>query len=913
MPLSRLARLAAIGFVLTAGLNTLRAETRGIRISGPIDSSNTVALASSISPRTLAAKDLGEISGDKRLESMTLRFSLTPQQQSALTQLLAEQQDPASPKYHQWLTPEQFASQFGLSSADSGAVASWLAAQGFTVTEVARGGLFVRFSGTVPQAEAAFHTQIHSISFNGEQHFANVTAPTLPAAIASVTQGITGLDDFRPKPHHRQMTIPSPQPEYTASATVHYLAPADFYTIYDEKTLLSNSVTGTGIDIAVVGQSDIYAADIAAFQKAAGLTNKLVTVTLTGTDPGYPSTADLVEAEMDLEWAGAVAPGASILYFNATNVIDGSLTDVVDNNLAPIVSTSYGACEASLGTSAIAYYSVLLQQAATQGMTIIAASGDSGATDCDAPTVGSAVNGLAVDFPASSPLVTGIGGTRLNEGTGTFWSTTNGTNAGSATAYIPEMVWNDDNGAGLDSTGGGASDYFSKPSWQTGTGVPNDYSRDVPDVSLAASIIHDGYLICSGSTNCTNGFANASGGFDVAGGTSVAAPAFAGLMALIEQKSGGKPLGNVNPTIYALANSTYKTTVFHDIVSGTNASPCTTGSVNCAAGGTIGFAATAGYDQATGWGSVDAAALVNDWSAVTPASVTGGVDPSLVNIAGSVTTAIVGTPIIFTVTVAAGTNPSPGTPTGTAQITVDSVPVTGASVALAAGTTAGTATGTYTLATAGYSVGNHTVQATYSGDATFAGSKAAFAITLTPATFPDFSLTPATANVTVKGGTIAQAVVLAVTSLDNFAGSVSFTASSTTPIAATTSFTVNPIAVTAGGSATTAFSLLAYTTTTSKLNVPERPGGWYRTGTDVVLAGLLLLVLPRRRRLPALLLLIVGVATLGAIGCASTPPSTSMTVTTPTPAGTYSVLISATATINGVVTTHSSTITYTVQ
>ena len=910
MPLSRLARIAAIGFVLTAGLKPLRAETQRIRINGPIDSSNTVSLANGISPRVLAAKDLGEVNGDKRLDSMTLRFSLTPQQQSALAQLLADQQDPSSPKYHQWLTPEQFRSQFGLSSADCGAVASWLAAQGFTVTAIARGGLFLRFSGTVAQAEAAFHTQIHSVSLNEEQHFANVIAPTLPAAIASVTQGITGLDDFRPKPHHHQATVPAPLPEYTAGAAVHYLAPGDFYTVYDEKTLLSSSVTGTGVFIAVVGQSDIYPADIAAFQKASGLANKVVQQTLTGTDPGYPSTADLVEAEMDLEWAGAVAPGATIIYLNATNVIDGSLTDAVDNDVAPIISTSYGACEASLGTSAIAYYSQLLQQGSAEGITITAASGDSGATDCDAPTVGSAVQGLAVDFPASSPLVTGVGGTRLNESTGTYWSTTNGTYGGSATGYIPEIVWNDDNGAGLDATGGGASDYFSKPSWQTGTGVPNDYSRDVPDVSLAASIVHDGYLICVGSTNCTNGFANASGGFDVAGGTSVAAPAFAGLVAVLEQKTAGK-LGNINPTLYTLA-AKYPA-VFHDVTTGTNASPCTTGSVNCAVGGTIGFAATAGYDQATGWGSVDAAALVNDWSAVTSAPVTGGVDPSLVNIAGSATTATVGTPIAFNVSVAAGTNPSPGTPTGTAQITVDSVPVTGASLSLAAGTTAGTAAGTYTLVTTGYSVGNHTVQATYSGDSTFAGSKGAFAITLTPATFPDFSFTPTTAVVTVKGGSVSPAVVFTATSLDNFAGAVTLAASSTKSIAATTSFTVNPITVTAGGSATTAFSLLAYTATTSELTLPGRPGGWYSTGSGVVLAGLLLLVLPRRRRISGVLVLMLGAATLGVIGCASNPPAVSTAVITPTPAGTYPILIQATATINGVVTTHSATITYTVQ
>jgi len=905
MPLSRLARFAAIGFVLTAGCNALRAASQ--RIDGAIDSSHTVTLANAISPRTLRASDLGELSGDKRLDGMTLRFNMTAQQQAALTQLLADQQNPASPRYHQWLTPEQFAAQFGLSTADSSAVASWLSTQGFTVTGVSRGGLFVRFSGTAAQAEAAFHTQIHSLSLNGEQHFANVTAPGLPAAIASVTQGITGLDDFRPRPHHRETVA---QPLYTTGGVTHFLAPGDFYTIYDEKTLLSGNVTGAGVNVAVVGQSDIYTADIAAFQKAAGLANKAVAQTLIGTDPGYGSNSDLIEAEMDLEWAGAVAPGANILYFYATNVVDGSLTDVIDNDAAPIVSTSYGECEADLGTSAIAYLSVLLQQAASQGMTITAASGDSGATDCDAPTVGSAVMGLAVDFPASSPLVTGIGGTRLNEGTGTYWSTTNNANGGSATAYIPEVVWNDDNGAGLDATGGGASDYFSKPSWQTGTGVPNDFSRDVPDVALAASIVHDGYLICTGSTNCTSGFANASGAFDVAGGTSVGAPAFAGLVALIEQKTG--KLGNINPTLYALANSAYSASVFHDIISGNNDSPCTTGSVNCASGGAIGFAAKTGYDQATGWGSVDAASLVNDWTDVTPGAVTGGVDPSLVNIAGSATAAVVGTPIIFTVNVTAGTTPSPGTPTGTAQITVDSVPV-GSSITLAAGSPAGTATATYTLATSTYSAGNHTVQATYSGDTTFAGSKAAFAITLTPATVPDFSLTPTSANVTVAGGSISPAVALTVTSLDGFAGSVSFTASSTKAIAAQTSFTINPVTVASGSSTSTAFSLLAYTTTTSKLDEIEHPGGWYRTGSGVVLAGLLLILLPRRRRLSALLVLALGVTVLSASGCASNNGGGTTTNIIPTPPGTYILQIAATATISGVVTNHFATITYTVQ
>jgi len=540
-------------------------------------------------------------------------------------------------------------------------------------------------------------------------------------------------------------------------------------------------------------------------------------------------------------------------------------------------------------------------------MTITAASGDSGATDCDV-NVGSAVLGLAVDFPASSPLVTGIGGTTLTEGTGTYWSTTNGTNSGSATSYIPEVVWDDDNGAGLDATGGGASDYFSKPAWQTADiamGVPNDYSRDVPDVSLAASIIHDGYLICSGSTNCTSGFSNASAGFTVSGGTSVGAPAFAALLALVEQKTGGLPLGNANPAIYALANSSYNTSVFHDITSGTNASPCTQGSVDCAAGGTIGFAAKSGYDQATGWGSVDAANLVNDWALVTPAPVTGGVDPSVTNIAGSATTATVGTTIMFTVTVASGTNASTGIPTGTAQVTVDSIPV-GSAITLTTGT------GTYSLDTTGLSIGSHVVQATYSGDSTFAGSKGAFAITITAAVGPDFTLTPSTTSVTVTSGTIAQAVVFTVAAQNGFTGSIAFTDSVTTPMAAQYSFTINPLVLTSTTlNATTAFSLLAYTNNTAAMAHPQSMG-WYGAGSGVALAGLVLLILPRRRRLSALLVVLLSAGAIGVLGCGSGTPAAAPTITG-TPAGTYYVLITATSTNSGVTTTHSQTITYIVQ
>jgi len=191
--------------------------------------------------------------------------------------------------------------------------------------------------------------------------------------------------------------------------------------------------------------------------------------------------------------------------------------------------------------------------------------------------------------------------------------------------YIPETTWNDTTATNsLSATGGGASVFFAKPSWQTGTGVPNDGARDVPDVALAASPNHDGYLLCS-QNSCVNGFRLAStdatnpNGLNLAGGTSFGAPAFAGIVAILNQKIGSKQ-GNINPTLYAVAAST--PAAFHDITSGNNIVPCSTGTTNCPTTGTAqyGFSAGTGYDQVTGLGTIDANILANAWASANPTS-----------------------------------------------------------------------------------------------------------------------------------------------------------------------------------------------------------------------------------------------------------------------------------------------------
>ena len=669
------------------------------RITQTVSQTETVEIQDSVNPKVSHSKDLGPVSPDTRLQSMMLQFSMSAEQQAALDQLLTDQQNPASPRYHQWLTPAQFAAQFGLSSADLGKVKDWLGSQGFTVTGVANGGQFVRFTGTAAQAQTAFGTSIHTVSYNGETHYANVTNASIPAAIAAVVSGVAGLHDFRIKPHIRANAV---RPNFTSSVSgSHFLAPGDVYAIYGMNGLLGSGINGTGVTIAVTGQVDINPADITAFQTASGLSTANVPTTVhENRDPGAakscssatsnncpsPNQDDLEESTIDVEWSSAMAPGATVLFVNGPDIMLDAMTQAVDQNLAPILTTSYGACEAGWGTTELNLLGAIFKQAAAQGQTVLSASADEGATDCDSGP--SATQGLTVDFPASSPYVTGLGGTQFNDGTGTgatqYWANSEGasTNGGSALSYIPEVVWSDVSLGSFGGTGGGASGYFTKPAWQVGTGVPNDGSRDVPDISLNASDAHDEFLYCvnvAAGSSCTSGFRKSDTTLTVAGGTSFDSQIFGGMLALIEQKIGGR-VGNANPVLYALANnSTYYVpgatiatnsgVVFNDITSGDNKMPCTAASPNCPrAGGSTGYGAANGYDQATGWGSVNLTNLANAWTKVAPlGNGSNGTNTSTTTLVVSPGTVAAGATVTFTATVSG----TAGTPTGSVQFLVN--------------------------------------------------------------------------------------------------------------------------------------------------------------------------------------------------------------------------------------------------
>jgi hypothetical protein len=618
--------IATQALLLTATQSLSAQSVQADRILEPIDSTFVVQLQGNVRPVFRPENDLGPVDESLRLENITLMFKLTASQQADLTALLDELENPLSPNFHQWLTPEEFADQFGLSQGDIEKVVAWLRAQGFEITQTARSRNSVLFSGTAAQVRAAFGTEIHQYLVKGNLYYSNATEPSVPGALADVVLGIRALDNYPLRPRAIVRKVTEPAPDFTSGVTANtFVAPNDFAVIYDLNALYSAGIDGKGQSIAVVGQTDLYSggSDIAAFRSASGLSANAPQIILIpgATDPGVVS-GDINEASLDVEWSGAIARSATIIFVNGgSNGVFNALQYAVNNNTAPVISISYGACEADWGATSLSSLAQLAQQANAQGQTLVAAAGDLGPTDCDVPStpggmVSVATKGLAVDAPASLPYVTGMGGSEFNEGAGNYWKpTTNGADLyPSALSYIPEKVWNDTSSTnGLAAGGGGASADFAKPTWQAGAGVPDDKARDVPDLSLNASPMHDSTLACF-QGSCVNGFRSTDHTLSAVGGTSVAAPAFAGIVALINQRMNTpKGQGNINPTLYSMAAAL--PAAFHDITTGNNMVPCEAGSPDCPTTGPmeIGYSAGAGYDLASGLGSIDAFNLVSAW------------------------------------------------------------------------------------------------------------------------------------------------------------------------------------------------------------------------------------------------------------------------------------------------------------
>ena len=582
--------LKSLPVLLMAALfSTLSYGVTPDRISGLIDSGHALPLTKSLHPRAQAEFDRGAVEPSFALDYMTLVTKPSPAQQKALTKLLADQQNPNSPSYHKWLTPAQYGEQFGLSANDMKHITDWLKAQGFVVKSIGGGRNTVIFSGTAAQVQKAFNTEIHRYNIDGAAHIANSTPVMIPAALNGIVSGVRGLHDFRMQPANRLRPSRLPRPTGVRSNYVdlnylfpNFLAPGDIATIYDLNPLYNAAtpINGTGQAIAIVGQTDIFLADIVDFRTGFGLptisgcTTTTTGITgiitscstsnfkyvLIGSDTSPAPGPDINEADLDVEWSGAVAPQAQIIFVNAPNTNNGvgdSLSAAINPPSGPpiarIVSMSYGICEAESGDQ-----ETELTQGNAEGITFLISSGDVGSAACDinppggqsaTPPYSPAVGGFAVSYPASSPEVTAVGGTGIsvandsNPPPSQYWGTTIGTAGGTAVQYIPEVPWNDNEELGtfcatnqsisfcnpgspavaitnassfqkdywISVAGGGASNCYSEtnqgvctagfpqPTWQQGlsvTGAPANV-RYVPDISLFASPNLPGYVFCT--------------------------------------------------------------------------------------------------------------------------------------------------------------------------------------------------------------------------------------------------------------------------------------------------------------------------------------------------------------------------------------------------------------------------------
>jgi len=605
----RAAQLFALAGIVMCFRGNLLAQPN--RIPGPIDSTQRFIIPGNLPPLAQSIFDQGPVDASFKLDRVTLVINPSDVQ-AGLNQLLIDLHNPKSSNYHNWLTPESYADRFGLSEADVARIVDWLTAQQLTATNVARARNAITVSGTVDRIAAAFGTEIHTFFIGNETHYANATAPSLPSALQGIVQAIHGLNDFRLRPQTRMLQTPLASrgratPLYSsATAGSHYLAPNDFATIFDIKPLYSEGIDGSNQSIVIVGQSRIDKSHLSTFRSSFGLGDGQLTTTLVpdSKDPGTRQT-DQQESDLDLEWASAVARGASLQFVYSYDVMD-AVQYAIDQNLAPVLSMSYGECETDSSTSDATTMQTWAQQANTEGITWVAASGDSGAASCYQNSLGPLNSDLSltVNLPAAVPEVTGIGGTEFNEGSGTYWNTTNDSSYASAQSYIPETSWNDSTTNNLAASGGGVSQYFSKPSWQTGLGVPSDGVRDVPDLAFPGSADHDGYLVYTSSGSNT--------GWYIIGGTSAGAPAFSGILALLNhyllangyRSSAG--LGNINTQLYGLASSS--SPAFHDITAGNNivtATVCSGFLCSSQKNESVGYSAGTGYDCVTGLGSLD--------------------------------------------------------------------------------------------------------------------------------------------------------------------------------------------------------------------------------------------------------------------------------------------------------------------
>ncbi len=811
-----------------------------------VDNTQRVKLSGAAPLVATYGKDLGRLSSDEQLHSMKLVLRRGTAEKAALKDYLEQVQNPASPDYHAWLTPEIVGQRFGASDEDITAVSSWLQQQGLTVDSVSKGRMVITFSGAEARFESAFGTEMHRYVVNGETRIANSATPSVPSALSPAIVGIATLGNAKFRPQHTKPVLStrdasgrwhkqqatqsgSPKagditPQFTQQISGNNeptVGPADFGVIYGVQPLWNSGKLGAGQSVAIVAESNIATSDIDAFRKAFGLPATNLNVTVVGPDPGLDNSSGAEsEADLDVQWSGAMAPAATInlLVAGSTFTAEGieiAAEYAIDNNLSPVLDVSYGACELGLQAAGNQYFEDLWSQAAAQGISVMVASGDAGSTSCDQGQY-IAEYGQQVSGIAATEYATAVGGTDFygNIDGSAHWNLTNDPiTLQSVLGYITESPWNDscanplvlahaaDFGLSettsgqicsnefnfLNTVGGGggvslctSSDGadqssctggYAAPAWQQSfLPTASSNNRHLPDVSFfaGAGLWGSAYAYCeadaSSPTSCINN--NGTMTALTAGGTSFAAPALAGVVALLDAQQGGRQ-GNVNKYLYALAAKQFSDPVlsincqsgstqngsaciFHDVVTGSNAVPCVLGTlVDLASGAdcmpenpgdydgiTPGYVASAGFDSATGLGSINAANLLSNWASVVALDSASVTTHSLTG-ASSVS---YGSTVAATVDVKAAS----GTATPTGPVSLLSLESSGSTLAVAAGALSG---GTAGLSFSSLTPGSHQIYASYGGDATFGSSSS------TPTSFvvtqASTTLTAITSNPTV--------------------------------------------------------------------------------------------------------------------------------------------------------------------
>ena len=668
MQIRALVSFIVLGFACASAQAALVAQEN--RIVQPVDPDQRVALSERRAGWVSPANDAGAVPADLPLTSLSITLKRTDARQQAFEQLLKDQQDPASPDYHRWLSASEIGERFGATQHDIDAVSAWLRSQGLDVDAVSNSRTRIRFSGDARTVAAAFATSMRYYRAGGEKRIASTSSAAIPAAFADAIASIEGLDAVR---FERTLHVSAPRPSVATSPAAtycpggsapcqHSIFPADFSVIYNLNPLYQASLRGAGQTISIVGRERIHQPDVDNFNELAGTDVPTPTTIIPpdGSDPGTPlstcpddsqpgcgnpsdQVGDQGEATLDVQRAGSVAPGATIdLVVSAnTNSNDGvfiSMDYVVDTDPVPakILSISYTSCEADNSRDQAESLDDFFSQAAAEGISVLVASGDGGVAGCaaldSAPT---ANEPMSTNILCSSSHVTCVGGTEFNDldNPTAYWRSTNTQYYLSAISYIPEGAWNeplDSSGTPqMSSTGGGVSSFIPTPSWQTGPGVPGTQGRYTPDVSLHASA-RDGYFTCFAAQGGPCTVSNGGFSFLLGGGTSASAPSMAGIVALLNQKTGSAQ-ANLNPRLYALGANAGNG-VFHDITVATSGvSPCSlsepslcnnsTPGPTSLSGGLQGYAVTAGYDRATGLGSVDTANLLSQWNSSSAGAV----------------------------------------------------------------------------------------------------------------------------------------------------------------------------------------------------------------------------------------------------------------------------------------------------